>query len=423
MKALIIGAGVIGVTSAYILARRGWEVTVLERREGPGQETSFANGALLTPSMSEPWNAPGSWKVLLRSLGRSDSPLQLRLKSIPGLLVWGMRFLRESDRTLYERNARKNLALALHSTVVMSRLRRETGIQYGRAASGTLRVFRDPMVLEYALTWAERRRADGLTYRALNRGEVVALEPALAPISSELSGGIYYPQDEIGDAHKFCLAMTEAARNSGVAFHFQTAVSGLPLDGGRVTAVLSGEKRFTADHYVVAAGSFSTLLLRRLGIGIPVQPAKGYSITFDRPSGIPSLRVSIVDDDYHSAVVSLENVIRVAGTAEFAGYDLSLPETRIGNLQKLLGQILPRLKLQRAAVRPWCGLRPLSPDGVPIISRTRIDNLWVNTGHGHLGWTMAAGSASLLTELLTGDTPGIDPGSFGLERFGRHPEA
>jgi D-amino-acid dehydrogenase len=419
MKAVIVGGGLIGITSAYMLARRGWEVSLLERREGPGLETSFANGALLTPSMPEPWNAPGSWKVLLKSLGHADSALQLRLKAVPGLCRWGMKFLQQSQRACYERNALKNLTLALDSLAVMSRVREETGVQYGSATPGTLRLFRDPARFEHALPWIERLSANGLAYRALSGAEIVALEPALASIGSELSGGIHYPQDEIGDAYKFCLAIAEIARSKGVQFHFQTEVSGLKIDGGKVSAVLSSEGRFVADHYVIAAGSFSPVLLRGLGIKIPVQPAKGYSVTFDRLSA-PSLpRVSIVDDDYHAAVVPLETRLRVAGTAEFAGYDMSLREARIAGLLRLLRQVLPQLKIERAAGRAWTGLRPMSADGVPIIGRAAIENLWINTGHGHLGWTLAAGSARLLSELLTGDTPRVDPETFAPARFAR----
>lgn len=417
MKVLIIGAGLIGVTSAYMLASRGWEVTVLERNEGPGLETSFANGALLTPSMPEPWNAPGSWKVLVRSLVSSNSALQLRLTAVPSLLGWGTHFLRESRRTRFERNARTNLALALHSMMMMSRLRRETGIEYGRAAPGTLRLFRDPVTLERALAWAGRLNSGGLEHRALNRTQVLALEPALGPVGQQLSGGIHYPQDEIGDAYKFCLAMTELARRKGVKFHFGAPVADFELGRRGVNAVSAGERRFAADRYVVAAGSFSSQLLRKVGIKIPVQPAKGYSITFDRPPEVSSLRVSVVDDAYHAAVVPLGNVIRVAGTAEFAGYDRSLSEPRIRNLQALVDRVLPQVRLERAAVRPWCGLRPMSPDGVPLIGRTPIDNLWVNTGHGHLGWTLAAGSASVLSDLLMGDNPTLDRTAFAPGRF------
>lgn len=419
MKALIIGSGLLGVTSAYFLARRGWEVTVLDRQDGPGQETSFANGSLLTPSMPEPWNAPGSWRLMLRSIGRSDSAMQLRLKALPHFVGWGIGFLRNSTPERYERNTVKNLKLALHSLEMMASVRQETGIQYGFAARGTLRLFRDPAALERAIAWAEKLRAEGLTYRRLTASEVVALDPALAPIGAQLAGGIHYPVDEIGNAYKFCVGLAEHARGAGVEFRFRTPVTRIEVRQGNAVAVLSGDERFTADRYVVAAGSYSPLLLEELGIDVPVRPAKGYSITFDRPSSNASFRMPIVDDDFHAVVVPLEDVIRVAGTAEFTGYDRSLPEARIRNLMTLVRLVLPDWRLERADARPWCGLRPLSVDGVPIIGPTSVGNLWINTGHGPLGWTMAAGSGQLLSDLLTGGSPRVDPEAYALSRFNR----
>jgi D-amino-acid dehydrogenase len=417
VKALIIGSGLIGLTSAYFLSRSGWEVTVLDRQDGPGQETSFANGSLLTPSMPEPWNAPGSWRVLLSSLGRSDSALQLRLKALPHLAGWGVGFLRNSTPQRHERNSIKSLKLALHSLEMMRLIRQETGIQYGHASPGTMRVFRDPGALGRAVSWAQRLCAEGLTYRPLTASEVVRLEPALEPIAGQLAGGIHYPADEIGNAYKFCVGLAQHARRAGVDFRFSTPVTGIEVRRANVTAILSGDKRFTADRYVVAAGSYSPLLLEDLGLAVPVRPAKGYSITFDRPTPDSTFHVPIVDDDFHAVVTPLENVIRVAGTAEFTGYDRSLPEERLRNLMTLVRMVLPGWRLDRAAAKPWCGLRPLSVDGVPIIGPTRIRNLWINTGHGPLGWTLAAGSGRLLSDLLRGSSPAVEPDAYALSRF------
>jgi D-amino-acid dehydrogenase len=417
MKAVIVGSGLIGITSAYFLARQGWEVTVLDRQEGPAQETSFANGSLLTPSMPEPWNAPGSWRVMLRSIGRSDSALQLRLKALPHLAGWGVGFLRNSTPQRYERNTVKCLKLALHSVRMMARIRQETAIQYGQSACGTLRVFRDPAALGRAIAWAQRLRGEGLTYRQLTGSEVVALEPALAPIGGQLAGGIHYPVDEMGNAYEFCVGLAEHARRAGAQFRFRTPVRAIEVRDGNATAVLSGDERFTADRYVVAAGSYTPLLLAKLGVEVPVRPAKGYSLTFDRPVSETSFRVPIVDDDFHAVVVPLENVIRAAGTAEFTGYDLSLTEARIRNLMRLIRLVLPGWRLDREAAKPWCGLRPMSVDGVPIIGPTPIGNLWINTGHGPLGWTMAAGSGHLLSQLLAGGSASVDPDAYALARF------
>lgn len=417
MKVLVIGSGLIGLTTAYFLQKRGHDVRVIERKQGPGRETSFANGALLTPSMPEPWNAPGSWRVLLTSLGRSDAALQLRLRALPSLGTWGLKFLRNSKPALFERNTVTNLHFALFSLKVMESLRRATQIDYGAAAPGTLKIFRSPGALQEAVTAADGLAREGLTFRQLSRADTIGIEPALTPIAGELAGALYYPIDEIGDAHRFCVALAEEARQQGVHFSFRTAVSELEVRSGRVTAVVTGGERIVADQYVIAAGSYSTPLLRPLGIHLPVRPAKGYSVTFKPRESPGALQIPLVDDDWHAAVVPVSGTIRVAGTAEFAGFDLSLRPERVRNLVNLAQRILPRAGLDPATAKPWCGLRPMSVDGVPIIGQTPISNLWVNTGHGHLGWTMAAGSGQLLADLLSGEVPCVDPNAYSLARF------
>lgn len=417
MKVLVIGCGLIGITSAYFLRQRGHEVTVIDREEGAGLETSFANGALLTPSMAEPWNAPGCWRVLLASLIRSDAALQLRLRTLPTLANWGLGFLRNSRPTAFARNTLNNLRLALYSREEMHSLRRRTGIEYGRSARGTLRLFRDNADLDQAAAAANRWSSEGVIFRILSNAETLQFEPTLVPIAKQLAGAIHYETDETGDAYQFCVTLADLARQQGVEFFFRTEVSSLETRCGQVTAVMSGQKRFVADRYIVATGSYSAPLLRRIGIRLAVQPAKGYSLTFDHPPVAASLRMPIVDDHHHAVVVPLDGALRVAGTAEFSGYDLTIPQARIRNLLTLLQKVLPQVEIDPATAKPWCGLRPMSADGVPIIGPTPLPNLLVNTGHGHLGWTMAAGSAQLLASLVSGEPPFIDPAPYLLARF------
>lgn len=417
MKVLVIGSGVIGVTTAYLLRCRGHDVTVIDRQEGPARETSFANGSLLTPSMAEPWNAPGCWRVLLGSLGRPGAALQLRLQGLPALAGWGVTFLRHSRTATFERSTLSNLRLALYSLEVMESLRRQTGIEYGRTVRGSLRVFRDPAALDQAFAAANGRLSEGLRFRRLSRAETIELEPALAPVANQLRGALYYETDETGDAYRFCVALADHARQQGVAFRFRTEVSSLEMRSARVTAVVSGRERFVADRYVVAAGSYSTPLLQHVGVRLPVRPVKGYSITFEGRRSQPPLSIPVIDDDLHAGVVPLEGAIRVVGTAEFAGYDLTLPPDRIRNLLRLMEAVLPQVQYDPATARPWCGLRAMSVDGVPIIGPTPISNLFVNVGHGHLGWTLAAASAQLLADLICGDSPSIEPAPFAFERF------
>jgi D-amino-acid dehydrogenase len=417
MKVLVIGSGLIGVTAAYFLHRRGHDVTVLERQEGAGQETSFANGALLTPSMSDPWNSPGCWRVLLSSLGRSDASMQLRLRALPSSAKWGVSFLRNSRHTPFEKSALSNLRLALHSLKAMEDLRQQTGIEYGRAARGSLRLFRDEDSLERACRAAARLVAEGLGHRRLSVSETIGFEPSLQLIADRLAGAIRYSNDEIGDAHQFCVALAAHARRVGVEFRFSTEVSSVEIRSGKVTAVLGQRERFVADRYVIAAGSYSLPLLKQAGVHVPIRPAKGYSLTFDDHTTQPSLNLPVLDDHLHAVVVPLQGAIRVAGTAEFAGFDRTIHPGRIRNLESLVQAVLPHAQLDRATARPWCGLRPMSVDGVPIIGTTPISNLLVSTGHGHLGWTMAAGSGHLLADLLSGNSTAIDPAPFALARF------
>ena len=417
MKAVVIGCGVIGVTTAYLLRQRGHDVLVLERREGAGLETSFANGALLTPSMPEPWNTPGCWRVLLASLGRSDAALQLRWGAIPSLGRWGVAFLRNSGRERFRQNTLNNVRLALYSLEAMKALREETGIEYARTARGSLKIFRDRATLDRAVAAAQHLAVEGLSFRALSRQETVDLEPALAPIETQLAGAIHYEKDETGDAYRFCVGLAERARAQGVEFRFGAAVSSLEAGAREIKAIRVGQERIVADCYIVAGGSYSAPLLEPIGLRIPVRPAKGYSVTLERSPVEPSLSVPVVDDDFHAAIVPFGEGLRVAGTAEFAGYDLALRPERMRNLLKLLQHVLPGVRVDPAAVRAWCGLRPMSCDGVPIIGGTKLRNLFVSTGHGHLGWTMAAGSAQLLVDLICGTVPGIEPEPYSARRF------
>jgi D-amino-acid dehydrogenase len=340
------------------------------------------------------------------------------MRALPDLGSWGLTFLRNSKTTLFERNAGSNLQLALHSLDAMHSLTRELCIDYGGTARGTLRIFRGPNRSNGATISSTRLLGGQIRIRTLSRTEAVELEPALEPISDQLSGANYYETDETGDAHRFCVALTERGMTDQIEFQFGREVSELEFRSGAVSAVICGEERFVGDRYVVSAGSYSTDLLRGVGINLPVRPVKGYSLTVETRQEPDSLRIPVIDDHLHVVVVPLrKGVIRVAGTAEFTGFDCRLDLKRIRNLTVLLREVLPRLEFEVAAAKPWCGLRAMSADGVPLIGFTPIQNLMVNTGHGHLGWTMAAGSAKLLASLLSGDSPSINPAPYDPKRF------
>ncbi len=421
MKTIIIGAGVEGVATAWYLQRYGIDVTVLERNEGPALECSFGNGGGLTAGIPEPWNAPGIHKVLLQSLGRQDAPILLRLKAIPGMWSWGLRFIRASRREAFIENVKRNCALANYSLALMQEIRDGTGIDYRHSGSGTLLLFRKQESLDGHTRHAGFLREEcGVGNRTLDRAGVLALEPALQPIGDQLAGGIHFPGDEAGDCHIFSGKIAEMLLQRGVHFRYGATVSRIARHGSALKVELSGGETLTADTVVIAAGAYSPGLARALGIRIPVYPAKGYSITISMAGWDNRSHHIVGDMDLHAAVNPLGGeVLRVAGTAEFTGYDKSITPARISNLVRLVEAIYPELAaiMDRGALNPWTGFRPMSPDGVPILGNTATPGLYLNTGHGHLGWTMAAASGRVVADMITGRTPAIDTDHYSINRF------
>jgi D-amino-acid dehydrogenase len=420
MNVVIIGAGVVGLASAYALHKAGAGVVVVERREGPALETSFGNGALQHPGLVEPWNSPGVGWDLLRWIGRDDAPILLHLGQVPALAFWGLKFLANSAPKRFETNALKNLRLALLSRREMTAMREDTRVSDHCRKTGTLVMARAPTALEAAKRHAELFAPHGITFRALNREEVVGAEPALAPIASAIAGGVFYPEDERGDSHVFCNEMTKYLQGRGVTFLFETDVTGFKADKKRLRAVDTAAGDIEADAFVMAAGSFSPGLLSPLKINLPVRPAKGYSATLLAKGNPHAPKMPVSDSALHAAVVPIgDDRVRVAGTAEFAGFDTEVRAARVNNLRSLMSKIYPKLSesVRAEDYSSWAGFRPLSCDGVPTISRTKIENLYLNTGHGHIGWTTAAGSARLLADLVFERTPALAAGDYSIGRF------
>ena len=421
MRIVVIGAGLLGLTTAWNLRQHGCEVTVIDRADGPGRETSFANGGMLHASQANPWNEPGVLGHALRMLGKEDAALLFRLRALPGMLGWGLRFIRNSNPARYLRNFEKNAHLARYSLDQMAGLREVIGTGYHYDSRGTLKLFRTAAGVAAAAEMCRQLADWGIAFDVVDGTGAVELEPALAPIVDKLAGGLYFPADEAGDAHRFCELLAGSCAERGVRFHYGSPVKRLLRDGSRMLGVstVAGEY-FEADAFVLAAGSYSAPLARQLGLAVPVQPAKGYSITV--PSGEWTGRptLPVIDDFLHAAVCPLGDRLRVAGTAEFAGYDLSLTPSRIANLFKLLTQLYPSFKphLDPARAVPWTGLRPMSADGVGIMGRTAIPNVHLNTGHGPLGWTMAAGAGKLVADEVVGQPTALDLAAYRLARFG-----
>jgi D-amino-acid dehydrogenase len=422
MKIAIVGAGLAGLCAAKGLLDAGTgEITVFERRAGPGLETSHANGALLHPSAVQPWNSPGILRFLLANLGNERSPVLLRPRALPTLLGWGWRFVRESSPKRHRAHTAANVALALRSVRLMHALR-EQGIDYGAAQGGSLVIHRDAAALDKAAEWAAWLQDRGVPSQRLSRDELVEREPALATIAHTLAGGMHNQGDEAGDAYLFCQALAAHLAALGVQFRWDCEVRGLQRAGMAVRGLqLADGGVFAADKIVLAAATWSVALAAPLGLKLPVRPAKGYSVTFTLPEDGPRPRMPIVDSDLHIAVVPVVGGrLRAAGTAEFGGDDRRLDPARIANLLAQVREVYPALAghVAGAPRQEWTALRPMCADGKPLIGATRLDGLFLNAGHGQLGWTTGAASGELLAALMTAQAPAIDPGPFAPARFG-----
>lgn len=407
MRVAVLGAGVIGVTSAWYLAQAGYEVTVIDRQPEPAQETSFANGGQISVSHAEPWANPRAPAQVLSWLGRPDAPLLFRPRADPDQWRWGLRFLLECLPRRSERNTLAILALAKHSRDRLRELRAGTEIEYHCLARGILHLFTDRRDWDGAGHRAQLVRRHGIEAELLTARECVDLEPALAGSRVPLEGGLYAPDDESGDARVFTQHLAGLAAARGVAFRHGEQVMALETTGDRIAGIrLQGGARFEADSIVVALGSYSTLLLRPLGISLGIYPVKGYSVTIPTgpAQGAPS--VSLTDEARKLVFSRLGERLRVAGTAELAGYDTSLNPARCEAILKRVFELLPGAG-DRSRAEFWTGLRPAMPGNVPAIGRTRYRNLFLNTGHGTLGWTLACGSGHALAEIVSGRKPGI----------------
>lgn len=408
MKILVLGAGVVGTCSAWYLQAAGHEVTVVDRQPAAGMETSFANGGQISVSHAEPWANPHVLPRLLKWLGRRDAPLLWHWRADPKQWLWGLRFLRECLPGRVQANVAAILALALDSRRRLQTLREELALDYDQLQRGILHVYTDRRELAAAMSAARLMARHGLEREMLDAAACVVIEPALAGAADILVGGDYTASDESGDAHRFTQALAERARQAGVTFQYGVEVERIASAGGQVAAVVvngeGGPRLLTADAYVLALGSYSPLLLRPLGIGLPVYPAKGYSATLTLADDSHAPSVSITDDERKLVFSRLGNRLRVAGTAEFNGYDLSADPVRCQALLDRTRQLFPKLAVEGEPAF-WCGLRPATPSNVPLIGRSRLSNLWLNTGHGTLGWTMACGSGAALADLVGGRRP------------------
>ncbi|MCK1396295.1 D-amino acid dehydrogenase [Bradyrhizobium sp. 1] len=416
MKVLILGSGVIGVTSAYYLARAGHDVTVVDRQPEPALETSFANAGEVSPGYSSPWAGPGVPVKAIKWLLMKHGPLVIRPKLDPVMWVWLSKMLRNCTSARYAVNKSRMIPIAEYSRDCLRDLRRDIGIQYDERSQGTLQLFRYQQQLDGTGEDVAVLKQYGVPYETLSREGCIAVEPALAGVKEKFVGGLRLPQDETGDCHMFTQALAKHAQALGVRFMFNTGIDRIVTDGARVSGVATSAGMLQADAYVLALGSYSSRLVAPLGISLPVYPVKGYSITVPIKDASGAPESTVMDESYKVAITRLGNRIRVGGTAEISGFSTKLYDARRATLDHSLTDLFPRGgDLAKATF--WSGLRPMTPDGPPVIGPTQYANLHLNTGHGTLGWTMSCGSGRVLADMLSGKKPDVDVSALTVDRY------
>lgn len=418
MKIVVLGAGVIGVTSAYYLARAGHEVTVLDRQPGPALETSHANAGEVSPGYSSPWAAPGIPMKALKWLFMKRAPLVIQPMADLTTWRWMLALLGNCTQARYALNKGRMVRLAQYSRDCLIALRTETGISYDARMQGTLQLFRTQKQLDGIGKDVEILAGDGVPFEVLDRAGCVAAEPGLAPSADRIVGGLRLPTDETGDCYKFTAALANLCEGHGVRFRYGLDIRGLQLSGGRIEAVATADGAIAADAFVVALGSYAPSLLAPLGLDLPVYPVKGYSLTVPIVDEARAPVSTVMDETYKVAITRLGDRIRIGGMAEIAGFNLDLPPARRATLEHSVEELFGGAGDQRRATF-WSGLRPMTPDGTPVIGPTRYANLFLNGGHGTLGWTMACGSGRVLADLMSGREPEIASDDLALSRYGR----
>lgn len=417
MHAIVIGSGVIGTTTAYYLNRLGYQVTVLDRQPRSGLETSFANAGQISPGYSAPWAAPGIPMKAIKWMLSEHSPLVVRPSKMDAAMFrFIVMMLRNCTTGRYQINKARMLRVAEYSRQSIDELRAETGISYDQRTQGTLQVFRTDAQVQGAKKDTDILDECSIPYEVLDVEGCLAAEPALKHVRDKLRGGLRLPLDETGDCLMFTQNLAAIGITRGVVFRYGVNIEELLVSNGKITGVKTDQGVLTADQYVMALGSYSPALLKPAGIDIPVYPVKGYSITVPIVNPDDAPVSTVMDETYKVAITRLGDRVRVAGTAELTGHDLSLHEERRQTVRFVVSDMFPKAA-NMTEDNFWTGLRPMTPDGTPVIGATPYANLFLNTGHGTLGWTMACGSGRLLADIMAGQKPGIDLEGLAMQRY------
>ena len=416
MHVLILGSGVIGTTMAYYLARDGHQVTVVDRQPGAALETSYANAGEVSPGYSAPWAGPGVPLKAIKWMLMHHSPLVIKPMLDPAMWRWGLSMLRNCTESRYRVNKARMVRLAEYSRDCLKELRTATGIAYDERAQGTLQLFRTQKQLDGVGKDVDILRQYGVPFQVLEGDAYLEYEPALALVKHKFVGALRLPGDETGDCFKFTQELARMAESHGARFRFGVNIEAIEREGDTISGVRTDAGVLTADRYILALGSYSPLLAKPLGIDLPIYPVKGFSITVPIDDAAMSPESTIMDESHKVAVTRLGARIRVGGTAQLSGFGLRLDQARRGTLEFVANDLFPKGgDVSRAEF--WTGLRPMTPDGTPIVGATRFRNLLLSTGHGTLGWTMAAGTGRVIADLLSGRDPGIDLDGLTVARY------
>lgn len=415
MRVIVLGSGVIGVASAYYLAKQGATVTVLDRQPGPAEETSFGNAGQISPGYSTPWAAPGIPFKAVKWMFQHHAPLAINMDGSMWQLQWMAQMLKNCNPQSYAINKERMTRVAEYSRDCLRELRKDTGIHYENRSKGTLQVFRNEAQLEAVQRDIQVLKECGVDYELLLKEDLAKVEPALAYAQDKLVGGLHLPNDETGDCYLFTNALADLAKGLGVDFKFNQKVEKLVVEGDEIKGVVVDGQVLTADRYVLAFGSYSRDLLKPLHLDLPVYPVKGYSLTIPIIDPAFAPQSTVLDETYKIAITRFDERIRVGGMAELSGFSHALNENRRATLQMVTQDLFPGGDMAQASF--WTGLRPMTPDSTPIIGATRFKNLFLNTGHGTLGWTMACGSGKLISDLVLNHTPDINTEGLSIKRY------
>ncbi len=415
MRVIVLGSGVIGVASAYYLAQQGAEVTVLDRQTGPAEETSFGNAGQISPGYSTPWAAPGIPFKAVKWMFQHHAPLAINMDGSMWQLQWMAQMLKNCNPQSYSINKERMTRVAEYSRDCLRELRKDTGISYEHRSNGTLQLFRNEAQLEAVQRDIQVLKECGVDYRLLLKDDLSKVEPALEHAKDKLVGGLHLPNDETGDCYLFTNALANLAKALGVDFKFNQNVEKLVVEGNEIKGVVVDGKVLTADKYVLAFGSYSRDFLKPLELNLPVYPVKGYSLTIPIVDPAYAPQSTVLDETYKIAITRFDQRIRVGGMAELSGFNHGLNLDRRATLEMVTQDLFPGGDLAQASF--WTGLRPMTPDSTPIIGATRFKNLFLNTGHGTLGWTMACGSGKLISDIVLNHKPDISTDGLSIKRY------